>query len=114
MLSLKEKLSLNIFPDNKDSQHIPPRLHFVFNRNMLSKGSSEPWPEALQAIAGTDVISAKSILKYFEPLIRYLETENANNGDILGWPDAPEYGILTSSFENEMLVVIHDITTRYN
>ena len=50
---------------------------------MLAMGASKPWPEALEAIAGTRKMSAEPIIEYFEPLMTYLQEENA--GRQCGW-----------------------------
>lgn len=56
--------------------------------NMLQKGSSEQWPEAMEAITGTRTMNASALISYFEPLIDYLEQVNQRNGDVLGWPES--------------------------
>ncbi len=50
---------------------------------MLAMGSSKPWPDALEAIAGTREMDAGAMLEYFEPLQAYLATEN--EGRSCGW-----------------------------
>ena len=50
---------------------------------MLAMGSSEPWPNALEAITGSREMDAGALLEYFEPLMSYLE-EN-NEGRVCGW-----------------------------
>lgn len=54
---------------------------------MLSKGSSQRWDEALEAVTGTKVINATALMTYFQPLIEYLSQENLKNGETLGWPE---------------------------
>jgi peptidyl-dipeptidase A len=46
-------------------------------------GASQPWPEALQAFAGTREMSGKPMLEYFAPLQAWLEQQNA--GKQCGW-----------------------------
>ncbi|XP_069761237.1 angiotensin-converting enzyme isoform X3 [Narcine bancroftii] len=53
----------------------------------MKLGSSKPWPVAMQMITGNTTMSAASLLKYFEPLISWLEEENKKNGETLGWPE---------------------------
>jgi len=53
--------------------------------NMLALGSSKPWPEALYELTGTRKMSSKPLLKFFEPLHKWLKEENAKNGDTVGW-----------------------------
>ncbi|XP_071508563.1 angiotensin-converting enzyme-like [Diadema antillarum] len=62
--------------------------------DMLKMGSSQPWPEAMEAITGVRIMDASALVNYFQPLIDYLEEKNAENGDEPGWdemyyPDDP-------------------------
>jgi peptidyl-dipeptidase A len=50
---------------------------------MLSMGSSKPWPDALQAFTGTREISGKPMLEYFAPLQAWLKQQN--RGKRCGW-----------------------------
>ncbi len=50
---------------------------------MLEKGMSKPWPEALQAFAGTGQMSGKAMLAYFAPLHTWLKQQN--KGQTCGW-----------------------------
>ena len=50
---------------------------------MLEMGASKPWPDALEAVAGTRQMDAGPLLEYFEPLQGYLEEQNA--GRTCGW-----------------------------
>ncbi|KIG17838.1 Peptidyl-dipeptidase A precursor [Enhygromyxa salina] len=50
---------------------------------MLAMGASQPWPAALEAIAGTRKMDAGPMLEYFEPLQEYLSQEN--QGRTCGW-----------------------------
>jgi len=50
---------------------------------MLSMGSSRPWPDALQAFTGTREISGKPMLEYFAPLQAWLQQQN--RGKRCGW-----------------------------
>ncbi|NVB37460.1 M2 family metallopeptidase [Pseudenhygromyxa sp. WMMC2535] len=52
-------------------------------RAMLELGSSKPWPDALEVIAGTRQMDAGPMLEYFEPLKSYLEQQN--EGRSCGW-----------------------------
>ena len=52
-------------------------------RAMLELGASKPWPDALEAIAGTRKMDAGPLLEYFEPLQVYLKAEN--EGRSCGW-----------------------------
>jgi peptidyl-dipeptidase A len=50
---------------------------------MLAMGLSKPWPEALEALAGSKQMDASAILDYFAPLQRWLEEQN--RGQTVGW-----------------------------
>jgi hypothetical protein len=48
-------------------------------------GSSKPWEDILEEFAGTRTFSAKSCLRYFQPLQDYLE-ELVRQGELtVGW-----------------------------
>ena len=50
---------------------------------MLEMGASKPWPDALEAFTGSRQMDGSAIVAYFQPLMEYLETENA--GRQCGW-----------------------------
>jgi peptidyl-dipeptidase A len=50
---------------------------------MLAMGASQPWPEALQAIAGTKTIDAGPMIAYYEPLLAWLREQNKSR--TCGW-----------------------------
>lgn len=50
---------------------------------MLAMGASKPWPDALQAFTGSREISGKSMIRYFAPLTKWLQTQN--KGKTCGW-----------------------------
>ncbi|KAI8513678.1 hypothetical protein Bbelb_080020 [Branchiostoma belcheri] len=52
---------------------------------MLQMGASQPWPDAMEVITGQRTMSAQPIVEYFQPLITWLETQNA--GETLGWDE---------------------------
>ena len=52
--------------------------------SMLSMGLSRPWPDALEAIAGTRQMDASAILDYFAPLKTWLDEQI--KGKPVGWP----------------------------
>jgi peptidyl-dipeptidase A len=45
-------------------------------RAMLELGSSRPWPEALELVAGERRMDASALLEYFAPIHRWLDEEN--------------------------------------
>lgn len=60
-------------------------FHFTAPRKILQAGSSKPWPEVLQEAISTNKLDASSLMKYFKPIIEWLEKQNVN--ETLGWPD---------------------------
>lgn len=50
---------------------------------MLAMGASKPWPDALEAVAGTRQMDAGPLLTYFAPLQAWLEEQN--EGRQCGW-----------------------------
>lgn len=50
---------------------------------MLSMGASKPWPDALEAFTGSREMSGKPMLRYFAPLMSWLQKEN--KGEKCGW-----------------------------
>lgn len=52
---------------------------------MLEMGASRPWPEALEALTGEKQMDATAILDYFAPLKKWLDEQNAKEGNKLGW-----------------------------
>jgi len=50
---------------------------------MLEMGRSRPWPEALEAFAGSPEMSGKAVVAYFAPLQAWLEEQN--KGQQCGW-----------------------------
>lgn len=50
---------------------------------MLAMGTSKPWQDALQEIAGTREMDATAILDYFAPLKAWLDEQN--RGKPIGW-----------------------------
>ena len=52
-------------------------------KEMLALGSSQPWPDALEALTGQREMDATAILDYFAPLAAWLDEQNA--GRTCGW-----------------------------
>jgi peptidyl-dipeptidase A len=50
---------------------------------MLSKGSSQPWPQTLKELTGSSTMDATPLLDYFAPLHAWLKQKNA--GQQCGW-----------------------------
>ena len=56
-----------------------------FSRDLLQKGSSEPWQDLLEAFNGQRSMDASAILEYFQPLTEWLAEQNAL--EPIGWND---------------------------
>ena len=57
----------------------------------MKLGFSQPWPQTLEAMTGSDRMSAGSFVKYFLPLYDFLEEENGKNGECIGWADSTQF-----------------------
>ncbi|HRO03918.1 MAG TPA: M2 family metallopeptidase, partial [Terricaulis sp.] len=53
-----------------------------FNR-MLEMGASRPWPDALEAFTGTRQMDGGAMVRYFQPLMAYMQEQN--RGQTCGW-----------------------------
>ncbi|KAM9006207.1 angiotensin-converting enzyme isoform X2 [Sarcophilus harrisii] len=56
-------------------------------REVLQAGASRSWQEILKGLTGTETLDAGPLLEYFQPLISWLQQQNQNNGEVLGWPE---------------------------
>lgn len=54
-------------------------------KSMLSLGCSKPWPEAMQEMTGQKDFRPDAILKYFDPLLKWLKKENKKHKNKAGW-----------------------------
>jgi peptidyl-dipeptidase A len=50
---------------------------------LLKVGASKPWPDALEALAGTRTLDGSALLEYFAPLRQWLDEQN--HGKKCGW-----------------------------
>jgi peptidyl-dipeptidase A len=50
---------------------------------MMEMGQSRPWPDALEAFTGTRQMDGGSMVRYFQPLMTYLQEQN--RGQQCGW-----------------------------
>jgi peptidyl-dipeptidase A len=50
---------------------------------MLSQGASQPWPQTLKALTGSETMDAGPMLEYFQPLQAWLKQQN--EGRSCGW-----------------------------
>jgi len=53
-----------------------------FNR-MLEMGASRPWPDALEAFTGTRQMDGGAMVRYFQPLMSWMQEQNRNQE--CGW-----------------------------
>ena len=54
---------------------------------MLQKGSSEPWPDTLEAMTGSRKMDASAVKEYFKPLIDWLDQEINDKSIPVGWTE---------------------------
>jgi peptidyl-dipeptidase A len=52
---------------------------------MLKQGASEPWQDTLYKLTGTRQMDASAIIEYFQPLMTFLQQQNA--GKSCGWSE---------------------------
>jgi peptidyl-dipeptidase A len=52
---------------------------------MLQLGSSKPWPDAMEVLTGQREMDASGLLEYFKPLADWLEKDNKQSGEYIGW-----------------------------
>ncbi|KAM4525933.1 angiotensin-converting enzyme [Fundulus diaphanus] len=73
-------------------------------KKVMEAGSSKPWPEVLQEAIGTREITATSLTKYFEPIIKWLEEQNVN--ETLGWPELSWVPPIPEGYPEDVLAEI--------
>lgn len=54
-------------------------------KQMLSLGSSKPWPDAMEILTGERKMTATALVEYFKPLLDWLEKKNKETGAYIGW-----------------------------
>jgi peptidyl-dipeptidase A len=52
---------------------------------MLAMGSSQPWPDELEVLTGERKLDAGALLEYFAPLKVWLDEQNRQNNNPVGW-----------------------------
>lgn len=52
---------------------------------MLELGSSKPWQDAMENIAGVRYMDSAGLLEYFKPLTDWLTNENNKTNEYIGW-----------------------------
>lgn len=67
-------------------------------KEMLSLGSSKPWPDAMEVLTGEREMSADAILEYFKPLYDWLVEENKFLGAHVGWTASDKCGAKNYDF----------------
>jgi len=73
---------------------------------MLQLGSSVTWEVALEKITGNKEMSSASLVRYFQPLKKFLEEENSKNNEIIGWP---EYSWQPPTSKSQIFAVLFDV-----
>ncbi|KAL8561905.1 hypothetical protein ACOMHN_046695 [Nucella lapillus] len=92
---------------NCDVFHSKPAGELL--RSMLRKGSSQPWPDVLEAMTGQRKMDAGALLDYFSPLQHWLEQNNAQ--ERLGWTwQCPDNDRLTRKVPPTVTPVHHTPT----
>jgi peptidyl-dipeptidase A len=64
----------SIYESREAGQHL---------EKVLAMGCSRPWPDVLEALAGTRQMDASALLEYFKPLQKWLDEQN--RGKPVGW-----------------------------
>lgn len=54
-------------------------------KKVLQAGSSKRWQDVLKEALGTNKMDSTSLIRYFDPILKWLEKQNVN--ETLGWPD---------------------------
>ena len=54
---------------------------------MMELGKSENWSTILEEYTGSEEISAEPLIKYFEPLVRWLKEERRSKKYSIGWDE---------------------------
>ena len=54
-------------------------------REMLSMGNSKSWSEILESLTGETKLEPQALLDFFQPLYKWLKTENLARGYPVGW-----------------------------
>jgi hypothetical protein len=64
---------------------------------MLQMGSSKPWTDAMEVLSGQREMDASGLLEYFKPLEEWLEKNNRQFGEYIGWEPSQKrmYYLLT-------------------
>jgi peptidyl-dipeptidase A len=68
-------------------------------KEMLSMGSSKPWPEAMQVLTGEPKMDITALLEYFKPLEKWLVEFNTKNGVHVGWSPSGSQSFLVSKLQ---------------
>jgi hypothetical protein len=69
---------------------------------MLQMGSSKPWPDAMEVLTGQRDMDATGLLDYFSPLADWLERDNRQSGEYVGWePTEKRKGPLSDILDDQ-------------
>ena len=79
---------------------------------MLKLGTSKPWQDAMEQIAGTRNMDASALVEYFKPLNDWLTEQNKDMDDVTWTEECPpgsfvsETGAATKMFSGAGLVLL--------
>ncbi|XP_046530239.1 angiotensin-converting enzyme isoform X2 [Equus quagga] len=74
-------------------------------RELLQAGSSRPWQEVLKDMIGSDALDAQPLLNYFRPVSQWLQEQNQQNDEVLGWPEYQWYPPMPNNYPESIELV---------
>ncbi|WP_420581472.1 M2 family metallopeptidase [Reichenbachiella sp.] len=84
LFQLHNHIAENILKqDPRSTNYYGSKEAGAFLQNILSKGATEDWRKLMKENTGEE-ISARAMLKYFEPLVSYLKEQNQGRTHTLG------------------------------
>lgn len=75
-------------------------------RSMLELGSSKPWPDAMEKIAGQRQMDSTGLLEYFKPLTDWLTEENKRTNEYIGWKSSNRRMYYSFTEENVKIIKV--------
>lgn len=75
-----------------------PTVTTLPDRELLQAGSSRPWQEVLKDMIGSDALDAQPLLNYFRPVSQWLQEQNQQNDEVLGWPEYQWYPPMPNNY----------------
>lgn len=74
-------------------------MTFHHIRKMMEPGFSKPWPDSLEFLTGTREMSATSLMKYFDPLYKWLQEANSLSRECLGWDSNTNFSFFLTDWD---------------